>query len=197
MSGIQLFVGLANPGKEYENTRHNAGAWFIDELAKQLDVNLRSERKFHGLYTATKSDHHACELLIPTTFMNLSGKSVHACMQYHKITPDMLLVAHDDIDLPVGVMKLKYDGGDGGHNGLKDIISHLHTKQFYRLRIGVGRPVRKDVVDYVLEPPSKADRQLINDGIERALSIVPLLLEGKMQIAMQNLHTAPGESNGT
>lgn len=192
-SGIQLIVGLANPGKEYTDTRHNAGAWFIDELARQANLHLRPENKFHGLYGVARFDHQPCHLLIPTTFMNLSGKAVRACMTYNKIEASSLLVAHDDIDLPVGTVKLKLDGGDGGHNGLKDIFRHLNTKCFYRLRIGVGRPHHQDheIVDYVLNAPSKADRQKIDTALQDAQIILPLLLEGQMQQAMQKLHTLP------
>jgi PTH1 family peptidyl-tRNA hydrolase len=189
-SRIQLIVGLANPGKEYADTRHNAGAWFVENIATTERVTLRREIKFHGLHGIMQSNKHPCQLLVPTTFMNLSGQAVQACMNYHKITPDTLIVAHDDIDLPAGVVKLKYDGGDGGHNGLKDIIRHLNTKQFYRLRIGVGHPGNSDdVADYVLVNPSKADRQKINHALERAFDVLPLILDGDMQKAMQQLHT--------
>ncbi len=189
-SFIQLIVGLANPGKEYEDTRHNAGAWFIDMLAEQTHSQLRLDPKYHGLHALARVDNHACHLLIPTTFMNRSGQAVQACMNYHKIAPGSILVAHDDIDLPAGTIKLKFDGGDGGHNGLKDIIRHLHTKQFYRLRIGVGRPTHsKDVVDYVLDKPSKADRRAIDDALIEAQHALPLLLVGEPQKAMQLLHT--------
>lgn len=159
-SSIQLIVGLANPGKEYADTRHNAGAWFVDELASSAQIQLRHEAKYHGLHGLMTLHQQACHLLIPTTFMNHSGQAVRACMSYHKILPERVLIAHDDIDLPVGTIKLKLGGGDGGHNGLKDIIRHLNTKQFYRLRIGVGRPAHsKDVIDYVLANPSKADKK--------------------------------------
>jgi PTH1 family peptidyl-tRNA hydrolase len=197
LSGIQLIAGLANPGKEYAQTRHNAGAWFIDAITQLMNVNLRAERKFHGLFASGELAQHACQLLVPTTYMNHSGKAVSACAQYFKLKPAAILIAHDELDLPVGTIKLKYDGGDGGHNGLKDIIAQLHTKQFYRLRIGIGRP-RKEVIDYVLEPPSKLERQTINAAITKALDILPLLMAGKMQIAMQNLHTQSGvDENGT
>lgn len=187
---VQLIAGLANPGSEYENTRHNAGAWFVEEIANQLNITLRREAKYHGLHALAKIHDQSCHLLIPTTFMNLSGQAVQACMTYHKIPPAALLVAHDEIDLPVGTIKLKFDGGDGGHNGLKDIIRHLNTRQFYRLRIGVGRPNQsKDVVDYVLEPPSKADRLRINEAIARACEVLPLIMQGEMQKAMHALHT--------
>lgn len=187
---IQLIVGLANPGKEYENTRHNAGAWFVEELANTVHAPLRMQNKFHGLYSMTSIHGQTCHLLIPNTFMNLSGQSVRACMSYHKIPADAILIAHDEIDLPVGTIKLKFDGGDGGHNGLKDIIRHLSTKQFYRLRIGVGRPAQSsEVVDYVLHAPSKADRLKIDSGIERAQDALPLIMNGDMQKAMNKLHT--------
>jgi len=187
---IQLIVGLANPGREYENTRHNAGAWFVEEAAQSVHSQLRAEAKYHGLHGLVKLHNQSCHLLIPTTFMNLSGRAVQACMSYHKIPADAILVAHDDIDLPAGVIKLKFDGGDGGHNGLKDIIRHLNTKQFYRLRIGVGHPgSSKDVADYVLDNPSKADRLKINDAMIRAQDALPLIMNGEMQKAMQKLHT--------
>lgn len=187
---IQLIVGLANPGREYEQTRHNAGAWFIETIANQVGCQLRMEAKYHGLHGLVKLHHQTCHLLIPTTFMNLSGQAVSACMKYHKIPSSAILIAHDEIDLPVGTIKLKFDGGDGGHNGLKDIIRHLNTKQFYRLRIGVGRPVHsKDVVDYVLNPPSKADRHKIDESLERAELSLPLIMQGEMQKAMNQLHT--------
>lgn len=189
-SPIQLIAGLANPGKEYIDTRHNAGAWFIEELARSTHANLRFEAKYHGLHSLVKLHDQHCHLLIPTTFVNNSGQAVRACMSYHKIPTNSILIAHDDIDLPPGTIKLKFDGGDGGHNGLKDIIRHLNTKQFYRLRIGVGHPGNsKDVVDFVLTNPSKADRQKIDQALEQAHDILPLLMEGEMQKAMQRLHT--------
>ncbi|MBX3708621.1 MAG: aminoacyl-tRNA hydrolase [Gammaproteobacteria bacterium] len=190
MQPIQLIVGLANPGKEYENTRHNAGAWFIDELVRHTNATLRFETRYHGMHGLVQLHGQSCHLLVPTTFMNLSGQAVQACMNYHKLSSDTLLVAHDEIDLPTGTIKLKFDGGDSGHNGLKNIIRHLNTKQFYRLRIGVGRPAHgKEVVDYVLNRPSKADRHKINDALIRAQEALPLIMSGDMQKAMQQLHT--------
>jgi PTH1 family peptidyl-tRNA hydrolase len=190
MSPIQLIVGLANPGKEYANTRHNAGSWFVEKLANSCNAALRYETKYHGLHCLVQLPDRACHLLIPTTFMNLSGQAVRACMSYLKILPESILVAHDEIDLPVGTIKLKFDGGDGGNNGLKDIIRHLNTKQFYRLRIGVGHPGKtKDVADYVLSAPSKSDRAKINDALAQAHEILPLILDGEMQKAMHKLHT--------
>lgn len=193
MSGIQLIVGLANPGAEYAKTRHNAGAWFVEEIAKDARASMRYEAKFHGLHSKIELDNKPTHLLIPTTYMNRSGQAVAACLSYLKIAPIVLLIAHDDIDLPVGTIRLKFDGGDGGHNGLKDIISHLDSKKFYRLRIGVGRPAHKEVVDYVLKPPAKAERPLIEDAITRGCAILPRLLDGEMQKAMQQLHTIDEE----
>ena len=193
-SSIQLIVGLANPGNEYADTRHNAGAWFVENIAREARITMRIETKFHGLHGATKSNDHAYQLLIPNTFMNLSGRSVNACARYSKIPPEAILIAHDDIDLPVGTVRLKFDGGDGGHNGLNDVIRHLNTRQFYRLRIGVGHPGNsKDVVDYVLKNPSKADRQQIDLALEKALGVLPLILNGEMSKAMQALHTKEEE----
>jgi len=190
LSSIQLIVGLANPGNEYAETRHNAGAWFVENLVKEAHARLQRETKFHGMHGLVTLHQQACHLLIPTTFMNLSGQAVRACMNYHKLTPDTILIAHDDIDLPVGSVKLKFDGGAGGHNGLTDIISHLHTKQFYRLRIGVGHPGNsKDVVDFVLNKPSKADKQKIDHALLDAQDVLPLILNGEMSKAMQALHT--------
>jgi len=189
-SPIQLIVGLANPGKEYANTRHNAGAWFIHAIANAANISLRAESKYHGLHGLIELHGQKCHLLIPTTYMNNSGRAVSACLKYLKITPDSLLIVHDEIDLPVGTIKLKFDGGNGGHNGLKDVIEHIHTKQFYRLRIGIGRPTHsKDVIDYVLENPSKADKKIIIEAMQRADKVLPLILNGEMQKAMQQLHS--------
>lgn len=189
-SHIQLIVGLANPGKEYTDTRHNAGSWFVEEIAEHCNTVLRYETKYHGLHGMVQFHNRTCHLLIPTTFMNLSGQAVRACMSYLKILPESILVAHDEIDLPAGSIKLKFDGGDGGNNGLKDVIRHLNTKQFYRLRIGVGHPGNsKDVADYVLAPPSKSDRIKINHALIEAHKILPFILNGDMQKAMHQLHT--------
>lgn len=190
LTPIQLIVGLANPGKEYSDTRHNAGAWFIDNIVESLNTRLKAESRYHGLHSQVTLHHQVCQLLIPSTYMNLSGQAVRACMQYLKIPPEAILVAHDEIDLPAGAIKLKFDGGDGGHNGLKDIIRHLNTKQFHRLRIGVGRPeAGKDVADYVLHHPSKVDRLKINAALEKAQDALSLIIEGDMQKAMQQIHT--------
>jgi PTH1 family peptidyl-tRNA hydrolase len=189
-SGIQLIVGLGNPGQEYEHTRHNAGAWFVQDLAHSVNVTLRHTNKYQGLHAQTKVHGHDCHLLIPTTFMNLSGQSVKAVASYYKIPPQSILVAHDEIDVPAGDIRLKFDGGHGGHNGLRDIIRHLNTNQFYRLRIGVGRPGHSnEVVDYVLNVPKKAERELINTAMHNAERILPEIVDGEFQKAMNQLHT--------
>lgn len=190
MPSIQLIVGLANPGKQYAQTRHNAGAWFVGELAESVNTTLRLENKYHGWHGQVSLYGQTCHLLIPNTYMNLSGQAVRACMSYHKILPDSILIAHDEIDLDPGIVKLKFDGGDGGHNGLKDIIRHLNTKQFYRLRIGVGHPGQREAVaDFVLSPPSKAERTEINAALQRANDVLPLVMNGDIQKAMHKLHT--------
>lgn len=191
-SGIKLIVGLANPGREYENTRHNAGEWFVRELSADIHTDFRAFSKFHGLLAEARRDDQPYFLLIPTTYMNLSGRAVKAVASYYKIPPESILIAHDEVDLPTGTIKLKFDGGDGGHNGLKDIINHLSTKKFYRLRIGVGRPrPGQDTADYVLDKPSKSDRQLIDNAIMQSMDILPLILAGQFQKAMHTLHTSP------
>ena len=190
-SRIHLIAGLANPGEKYADTRHNAGAWFVEQIVAEANISLRREAKFHGRHALTHLHGQSCHLLIPSTFMNLSGQAVGACMNYAKLEPENVLVAHDEVDLPVGVVRLKFDGGDGGHNGVKDVIHHLHTKKFYRLRIGIGRPTHGEVVDYVLEKPSKTDRKIINTALEAVYAILPLIIEGDMQKAMHQLHSQP------
>jgi PTH1 family peptidyl-tRNA hydrolase len=188
-SGIQLIVGLGNPGAEYEHTRHNAGAWFVEELAQKAHKSLRRETKFQGMHCFAHLDKNDCHLLVPNTYMNHSGISVKAVASFYKIDPAAILIAHDEIDLPVGQVRLKYEGGHGGHNGLRDIIQHLGTNKFYRLRIGVGRPTSKEVVDYVLEPPKRAEREQIDAGLLRANDVLALVLNGDFQKAMHQLHT--------
>jgi len=190
MTGVSLIVGLGNPGAEYENTRHNAGVWFVNDIAQATQTQLKREAKYHGLHGVTKFHDHECHLLIPTTFMNVCGISIQALANYYKISPQSILVAHDEVDLPVGIVRLKFDGGHGGHNGLRDIISHLHTNQFHRLRIGVGRPANgEDTADYVLSPPKKTERTHINQALQQACDVMPLMMTGKFQQAMHALHT--------
>lgn len=191
MTHIRLIAGLANPGSEYTSTRHNAGAWFIDLVAQHTKLILRPDSKLHGSHGVYSNGTEKMHLFVPSTYMNQSGIAIKACTHYHKIPPAAILIAHDDIDLPVGTIRIKFDGGDGGHNGLKDIIQHLHTKQFYRLRIGVGRPKQSsDVVDYVLKAPSRSERALIDEKLSIVLhDILPVLLTGSIDKAMQLLHT--------
>lgn len=189
-SPILLIVGLGNPGAEYEHTRHNAGAWFVEALAQDANTTLRNTTKFYGLHSTATLYGKECHLLIPTTYMNLSGQAVKAVASYYKIAPENILVAHDEIDLAVGEIRLKFDGGHGGHNGLRDIIRHLNTNKFNRLRIGVGHPGNSNLVhDYVLNSPKKAEFGLIEDAIHKAERVTPLLLDGETQKAMQELHT--------
>jgi PTH1 family peptidyl-tRNA hydrolase len=189
-SGILLIVGLGNPGAEYEHTRHNAGEWFVRSLADDANVALRPTAKFRGAHGIATVAGQECHLLVPSTFMNLSGQAVQAVASYYKIPPAAILIAHDEIDLPVATIRLKFDGGDGGHNGLRDIASHLNTKKYYRLRIGVGHPgQRKDVTDYVLSPPKKSERAEIDTAMRAAEDILPYVMKGEFQQAMQLLHS--------
>lgn len=189
MSTIQLIVGLGNPGPDYEHTRHNAGAWFVVDIAKQDHATLRQETKFSGLHAQIKLHNTDCHLLIPTTFMNLSGKAVRAVAQFYKISPENILVAHDEIDLPVGIVRLKKGGGHGGHNGLRDIIECLGTPEFYRLRIGVGHPGdSRKVEGYVLKAPHKDERTEIDFSLCRVEKVLPLIINGEFQKAMNELH---------
>lgn len=187
---IKLIAGLGNPGPDYDHTRHNAGAWVVEELAKQHGVDLRSESKFHGICGKFTLQSHTLWLLLPKTFMNHSGQSVKALADFYKISPDEILIAHDELDLPVGTARLKTGGGHGGHNGLRDITSHLGSGNFHRLRIGISHPGDKHrVLDFVLGCPSKSDKQAINDSISAAIDVLPLVVEGQMERAMTALHT--------
>ncbi len=187
---IKLIVGLGNPGPQYEKTRHNAGAWVIEALAAQHRVVLKPEIKFKGLVGVLHHSSNDCRLLCPTTFMNLSGHSVKALADFYKLEPTQILVIHDELDLPAGTAKIKRDGGHGGHNGLRDIIAQLHSSDFYRLRIGIGHPGQKELVaDYVLQKPNKSDQQQIDDAITSALIVIPDIMDGHVERAMQKLHT--------
>ncbi len=191
MSTIRLIVGLGNPGPQYEQTRHNAGAWLIESLANRYQLTLKADRKYFG-FTAKlclpTSDVH---LLIPTTFMNRSGQAVQAMANYFRISPEEILVAHDELDFDAGTVKLKQAGGHGGHNGLRDIISKLSgSRDFYRLRIGIGHPGNKKLVhDYVLGRPSVADRQSIEHSIADIEQVIEQIIAGDMTGAMNTLHT--------
>lgn len=186
---IKLIVGLRNPGKVYEQTRHNAGAWFLEALAKHDHLSFQINKKMQGDVAEINSDSSRCYALLPTTFMNHSGQSVRALCDFYRIEPHEIVVAHDELDLPAGRVKLKTGGGHGGHNGLRDIIAHLGTTEFHRLRIGIGHPGHKDMVlDYVLGKPSQQDKLHVLDAVNRAVDVVPLMLKGSMALVMNQLN---------
>ena len=190
LADIRLIVGLGNPGAEYADTRHNAGFWFVDEIARMNAVTLRPEPRFHGLAARVLLEGKDCWLLNPSTFMNRSGQAVSALARFYKLAPEQILIAHDEIDLPVGQIKLKFAGGHGGHNGLRDLHAHLGTPNYWRLRLGVGHPGNKDqVVDYVLHAPSKVDRAKIDSLIDEAARQLPTLLRGDAASVMNHLHS--------
>ncbi len=188
-AAISLLVGLGNPGAEYEQTRHNAGFWFIDAVAHACGAHLRSDHKFHGELAKVSLHGHEVWLLKPQTFMNRSGQSVAALARFYKIPLDAILVAHDELDLPPGGLKLKRGGGHAGHNGLRDIHAQLGA-DFHRLRLGIGHPGQAtQVVGYVLGRPPASERTLIEESIAEAVAALPLLLSGEMQKAMNQLHS--------
>ena len=190
MAGIRLIVGLGNPGREYEATRHNAGFWWVDAVAAGKAAALRPEKKFHGLAARVAVGSHELWLLEPDTFMNASGRAVSALANFYKIAPDEMLVVHDELDLPPGTLRLKKGGGHGGHNGLKDIVAHLGTPEFWRLRLGIGHPGNRDaVVNFVLNAPQRAEQELIENAIHDSLAALPQLLSGDFPAAMLKLHT--------
>jgi PTH1 family peptidyl-tRNA hydrolase len=191
MTAIQLVVGLGNPGAKYEQTRHNAGFWFVDELARHYATQFRPESKYKSDVARCSIDGRDCRLQKPMDFMNRSGQAVAALAGFYRIPCTAILVVHDDLDLPVGTIKLKKAGGHGGHNGLRDLISHLGGKDFLRLRIGVGHPGhRDDVVDYVLKNASREDRGLIDQVIDDAIKVMPQIIAGNIEAATKELHTA-------
>ena len=194
---VKLVVGLGNPGREYERTRHNAGFWWVELLARELGATFKKESRFHGEVAKAGG----IWLLKPTTFMNRSGQAVGALAKFYQIQPDEILVAHDEMDLPPGGLKMKV-GGAAGSNGVKDIVSHVATRDFWRLRIGIGHPrdmaarlggdmMRDEVVDYVLHRPDKNDERAIEDAMQRANDAWPMIAEGDMEGAMLKLHTKP------
>lgn len=190
MSIIKLIVGLSNPGAEYAATRHNAGAWYTSLLAGKNHQILKNEPRFYG-YTARINLHgQDVRLLIPSTFMNLSGKSVNSLANFYQIKPEEILVAHDELDLMPGYAKLKFGGSHGGHNGLKDVINKLNNNvNFYRLRIGIGHPVDKHkVTGYVLGKPTRNEQQRIDAAIDKAIDCTAILVEKDMQAATNQLH---------
>ena len=188
---IKLFVGLGNPGPDYEATRHNAGFWWVDELARQWRMNLQPERGYFGLVARGVVNGNTFWLLEPQTFMNKSGQSVAALARFFKIQPDEVLVVHDELDLPPGEVKLKRGGGHAGHNGLRDIHSQLGSPDYWRLRIGVGHPGdRAEVVNWVLKKPSPDHRAAIEEAISRSLKAAEDLVAGQMDKATVQIHTS-------
>ena len=188
-TAIQLIVGLGNPGRKYEKTRHNAGCWFVDELARRYSANFKLESRFSGEVSKAIIEGHTVWLLKPITFMNKSGLAARQLASFYKISVENILIAHDELDLSPSTMRLKLSGGHGGHNGLRDLHAHL-TKEYWRLRIGVGHPGdRNKVVDYVLSQASKNDEIDILHGIDRAADCISLILDGEMEKAMNQLHT--------
>jgi len=192
---IRLIVGLGNPGAKHESDRHNAGFWFIDRLASQHKQLLQPEKRFLGKAVKIRVEGQDIHLLTPDTYMNLSGESVGPLCRFHKITPQEVLVVHDELDLKPGMARLKQGGGNGGHNGLKDIQSHLSSPQFWRLRFGIGHPrdlpgdkAKMDVADYVLKKPSSEEQSKIDQAIDKALRTLPLFIKGDVQNAMQAIH---------
>ena len=188
---IKLFVGLGNPGAEYEATRHNAGFWWMDALARELKAPLSFDKSYFGQVARTMANGQNVWLLTPQTYMNVSGKSVAALARFFKILPEEILVAHDELDVVPGQVKLKFGGSHAGHNGLRDIHAQLGTGDYWRLRLGVGHPGNKDeVVDWVLRKPMQEHRVAINECIDRALKAVPALLAGEMDKATMMIHTS-------
>ncbi|HHF6594928.1 TPA: aminoacyl-tRNA hydrolase [Haemophilus influenzae] len=191
MSEIKLIVGLGNPGEKYADTRHNAGEWLIERLARRFNVSLNPENKFFGKTVRTLLNGKEVRLLVPTTFMNLSGKAVGALASFYRIKPEEILVIHDELDLPAGVAKLKQGGGHGGHNGLKDIVAQLgNNNNFYRLRIGIGHPGHRDLVaSYVLNKPSPADRDALEKVLDEATDCVEMIFKDGMVKATNRLNS--------
>ena len=188
-TAIQLIVGLGNPGRQYEKTRHNAGFWFVDELARRYSANFKLESRFSGNVSKVNIEGHTVWLLKPTTFMNKSGLAARQLASFYKIPVENILIAHDELDLSPGTVRLKSAGGHGGHNGLRDLHAHL-SKEYWRLRLGVGHPGdRNKVVDYVLSQASKNDAIEISRAIDNAADYIQLILAGEMQKAMNQLHT--------
>lgn len=190
MTPLRLLVGLGNPGPGYARTRHNVGFWWIEAAAEAHGGHLRPEQRFHGAAGRIQVQGDPIWLLEPATFMNRSGQSVGALARFYKLPPEQVLVVHDDLDLPPGAARLKRGGGHGGHNGLRDIIAHLGSRDFLRLRLGIGHPGEaRQVTDYVLGTPSAPDRALLEEAVEDSLRVLPLLVQGDTQKAMQRLHT--------
>jgi PTH1 family peptidyl-tRNA hydrolase len=192
---IRLIVGLGNPGPEYEQTRHNAGFWLVDNLANSLPgCRLQRESRFNAMVAKARIAGNEVWLLEPLTYMNRSGQSVGALARFFKINPDEVLVVHDELDMLPGTAKLKKGGSSGGHNGLKDIQAALGTQDYWRLRLGIGHPrslgLQQNVADFVLHRPRREEQTLIEEAVDKSLRIIPLVCEGKFDLAMMQLHTA-------
>jgi PTH1 family peptidyl-tRNA hydrolase len=188
---IKLFVGLGNPGPDYESTRHNAGFWWLDEVARELKAPLVMDKSYYGLVARTSVNGQTVWLLEPQTFMNLCGKSVAALARFFKIQSQEILVAHDELDIVPGEAKLKLGGSHAGHNGLRDIHAQLGTDDYWRLRLGVGHPgIKSEVIHWVLKKPSLDHRIAIDQSIDRAVKALPFLLTGDMDKATMLIHTS-------
>jgi len=188
---IKLFVGLGNPGAEYEDTRHNAGFWWVDALARELNVNLVPDKSYFAKVARTQIKGQTIWLLEPQTFMNLSGQSVGALAKFFKIAPQEILVAHDELDVVPGEAKLKFGGSHAGHNGLRDIHAQLGTGDYWRLRLGIGHPgVKAEVINWVLKKPMAEQRDLIQESIARSVKAADMLMQGDMEKAMVQIHTS-------
>lgn len=186
---VQLIVGLGNPGPEYAATRHNTGTWFVDLLARQYEINLKYEKKFRGVVSKLKINHHDVYLFIPSTYMNDSGYAVKAVTNFYKIPVEAVLIAHDELDFSPGTIRLKMGGGHGGHNGLRNIIEQIGSSDFLRLRIGIGHPGSKPLVhNYVLGKPASHESDLIIASIDKCLTLVPDLVKGEIQKVFNALH---------
>ena len=190
-SPIRLLVGLGNPGREHESTRHNAGFWFADGVVRASSTAFVSEPRFHGVIARAGAD---VRVLKPTTYMNLSGRAVSALVRFFDIAPHEIVVAHDELDLKPGSIKMKFGGGNAGHNGLRDITAQLGTGEFWRVRLGIGHPrdsefAQQPVVDYVLRPPKPDERKAIDDAITRGVAAWPAMADGDFERAMLELHT--------
>jgi PTH1 family peptidyl-tRNA hydrolase len=189
---IRLFVGLGNPGPEYEDTRHNAGFWYIDALARRLGVTLVPDRAYHGLVARANLPQGPVWLLQPQTYMNVSGKSVAPLARFFKIAPEEILVVHDELDLAAGQVKLKKGGGHGGHNGLRDIHAQLATPEYWRLRLGIGHPgIKHEVAAFVLRKPPQSEREAIHKCIDQAMDATDAMLAGDMNKAINQVHAQP------
>lgn len=189
VTAIRMIAGLGNPGSKYSETRHNAGFWFLDALAREKSFDFKPEKRFHGEMARVTLHGHDLRLLKPGSYMNRSGEALQAAASYFNIKPEEILVAYDDLDLPAGEVKLKSGGGHGGHNGLRDIHQKLGSNAYQRLRLGIGHPGHKDqVVSWVLNKPGRDDAVAIEHGIVRAIEILPSVLDGDMASAMNRLH---------